>query len=329
MEDVDLIFQLGTAKFGVRDRAGNLDSGKLVELAAQPKVRMIEIKFSQGAKPGKGGILPKEKMTPEIAGLRGVPMDEDVISPPRHKECHDLASTVDFIGHIQSMVKIPVGIKLAVGSLLAVRDLVREMKHRDVFPDWITVDGGEGGTGAAPSGFLDRVGMPLFPALHGIQQILLAEGVRDRLKVLASGKLINPGRQAVAFCLGADAVYSARGFMLAIGCIQARECGNNTCPVGITTHNPNLQAGLDPAVKALRVCHFVENTLHDLEALVAAMGRRCPSELSLEDLYIPSGTNLWRMIEHEPFFKMLGENEAGSPSHCSLPTARQPNPALS
>ncbi len=196
------------------------------------------------------------------------------------------------------------------------------MKRRDVFPDWITVDGGEGGTGAAPSGFLDRVGMPLLPALHGVVQILIAEGVRDRLKVLASGKLINAGKQALAFALGADAIYSARSFMLAIGCIQARECGNNTCPVGITTHNPNLQAGLDPAVKALRVRHYVDNTLHDLEQLVAAMGKSCPSELTVKDLYIPSGTNLWRMIEHEPFLRSLKttSDERGD-TDSTLPTA--------
>lgn len=305
MEKADLIFQLGTAKFGARHEEGRLDEEKLRAIAALPQARMIEIKFSQGAKPGKGGLLPKEKITREIAELRNIPPGKDAVSPPRHTECHDLASTVDFISRIQRLVPVPVGIKMAVGSLHAVHEFVCAMKERNVFPDWITVDGGEGGTGAAPSGFLDRVGMPLLPSLFGVAQILVMEGVRDRLKIFAGGKLINAGRQAVAFALGADAVYTARGFMLAIGCIQARECANNTCPVGITTHDPMLQAGLDPGVKATRVDHYVRNTLHDLEQLVSAAGKCCPSELSEADLFIPSGTNLWRMIEHEPFLRSL------------------------
>ena len=324
-EGADLIFQLGTAKFGARTDDGQLDPEKLQKIATLPAVKMLEIKFSQGAKPGKGGLLPKEKISPEIAELRNVPLGEDVVSPPGHNECTDLPTTVAFIGHIQSLVEIPVGIKLAIGSLHDFHDFVREMKNQDVFPDWITIDGGEGGTGAAPSGFIDRVGMPLLPALHGVVQILIAENVRDRLHVLASGKLVNAGRQATAFALGADAIYSARGFMLAIGCIQARECGNNTCPVGITTHNPKLQAGLDPEVKSHRVKHFVDNTLHDLDQLVAAMGKKSPAELSVDDLYIPTGTNLWRMLEHEPFLQSL-DNQAATDRKTTLPTAQPANP---
>jgi glutamate synthase domain-containing protein 2 len=300
MEDADLIFQLGTAKFGVRHQDGSLDEKALQDIASKPQVKMIEIKFSQGAKPGKGGLLPKEKITPEIAELRKVPMDQDIISPPFHSECVDLQSTVAFIARIQSLVPVPVGIKFCIGSFQEVSTLVDEMKRQNVFPDWITVDGGEGGTGAAPTVFLDSVGLPLYPALHGLVQILQTAGVRDRMKVLASGKLIDAGRQAIAFALGADACYSARGFMLAIGCIQARECGNNTCPIGITTHNPKLQAGLVPAVKALRIKNYAINTLHELEELTVAMGKPCPSELTVEDLYIPTGSNLWRMVAEEP-----------------------------
>ena len=174
------------------------------------------------------------------------------------------------------------------------------MKKQDIFPDWITIDGGEGGTGAAPSAFLDRVGLPLYPALHGLNGILQEEEVRERTRIFASGKLIDAGRQCIAFALGADACYTARGFMLALGCIQARECGNNTCPVGITTQNPGLQAGLVPAVKAVRVRNYAENTLHELDEMVVAMGKRTPPELTSEDLYIPTGSNLWRMITEEP-----------------------------
>ncbi len=303
MEDTDLIFQMGTAKFGVRTKDGQLDETALKELAQRPQVKMIEIKFSQGAKPGKGGLLPKEKISQQIAGIRGVPMGEDAISPPYHAECTDLASTVKFIGHIQQLVGLPVGMKTCVGSFDDLRRLIAEMKRQQIFPDWITIDGGEGGTGAAPGAFIDWVGMPLWPALYGAASLLVEAGVRDRLKLLASGKLIDSGRQAIAFALGADAIYSARGFMLALGCIQARECAHNTCPVGITTHDPHLQAGLVIEDKAPRICNYVRNTLHELDEITVAMGRSLPTELTLDDLYIPSGSTLWQMVVNEPFLK--------------------------
>jgi len=299
MEDADLIFQLGTAKFGVRTGEGELDPELLRKVADQPQVKMIEIKFSQGAKPGKGGLLPKEKITAEIAELRKVPLGEDVVSPPFHRECTGLPATVRFIARVQSLVDLPVGIKLCVGSFDELRDLVGEMKKQEVFPDWITVDGGEGGTGAAPRAFIDRLGMPLFPALHGLHQILVEAGVRERLKLFAGGKLIDAGRQCIAFALGADACYSARGFMLALGCIQARECGNNTCPVGITTQDASLQAGLVVETKARRVANYVRNTMHELDELVTATGKTDPRELTIRDLFIPSGSNLWHMVQSD------------------------------
>lgn len=303
MEKADLIFQMGTAKFGVRTENGELDEQALADLAALPQIKMIEIKFSQGAKPGKGGLLPKEKISAEIAELRRIPMDKDVISPPYHSECVDLPSTVAFIGRVQSLVPIPVGIKMCIGSLPEVFQLIEEMKRQDVFPDWIAVDGGEGGTGAAPGAFIDWVGMPLWPALYGVAHLLEDAGVRGRTKLLAAGKLIDAGRQAIAFALGADAIYTARGFMFAIGCIQARECANNTCPVGITTHDPDLQAGLVPEVKSHRVRHYVENTLHELDELTVAMGKSCPTQLTLDNLYVPAGSNLWQMITNDPFLR--------------------------
>jgi len=246
-------------------------------------------------------------------------MGRDVVSPPYHKECVDLATTVEFIDRSQRLVPVPVGIKMCVGSFRELRAFVDEMKRRDVFPDWISVDGGEGGTGAAPGAFIDRVGMPLFPALHGLVQILKAAGVRDRLKIFAAGKLVDAGRMTVALSLGADACYTARGFMLALGCIQARECGNNTCPVGITTQNRHLQAGLVPETKAVRVENYVNNTLHELDELTVAMGKSCPSQLTVDDLFIPTGSNLWRMVEDESFLKdSLKSGEA--------PEARTDNP---
>jgi len=312
MEGADIIFQIGTAKFGVRNHDGDLDEAALRELANHEQIRMIEIKFSQGAKPGKGGLLPAEKITPEIAKLRGVPMGEDVVSPAYQKECHDVPSTVAFIARIQDLVEIPVGIKLCVGSFTEFHEFVREMKRQDRFPDFITIDGGEGGTGAAPTDFMDRIGLPLYPSLYGVVKILESEGVRDRIKILAAGKLINAGRQLTAFALGADACYTARGFMLALGCIQARECGSNTCPVGITTHDPQLQAGLDPELKATRVAHYVENTQHDLKEMLVATGKCCPSELSVSDLFIPSGSSLWQFVDKEPLLREALQTETES-----------------
>ncbi|YCM42743.1 FMN-binding glutamate synthase family protein [Verrucomicrobiaceae bacterium 227] len=291
-EAPDLIFQLGTAKFGVRNDDGTLNDEKLRNLAAEDAIKMIEIKLSQGAKPGKGGLLPKEKITKEISALRGVPRDQDVISPASHAECVDAASTVAFIRHVQEVSELPTGIKLCLGCPREFAALVTEMKKQDTFPDYIAVDGGEGGTGAAPKAFLDHYGMPLLPALHTIQNILTEEGVRDRLKIIAAGKLIGPGRQMIALSLGADAIYSARGFMLALGCIQALQCGNNTCPVGITTHDPKLQKGLDIAAKAIRVANYAAAIEHDFYQLLAATGKARCKDLSVENLYIPRSTTL-------------------------------------
>ncbi len=287
MEGCDLIFQMGTAKFGVRTEDGRLDEAKLAALASEDKVKMIEIKLSQGAKPGKGGLLPKEKVTPEIAELRGVPMGVDVISPPHHVECTDAESTVAFIAHIQRISGLPTGIKFCLGRPKEFRGLVREMKRQDIVPDFITVDGAEGGTGAAPKSFMDDLGIPLFEALPLVHQLLLEAGLRDRLVLFASGKLINPGKQMTALSLGADVVYSARGFLLALGCIQALQCNRNTCPVGITTHQEHLQKGLDIDDKARRVANYVEALHHDHLELLAAMGKTSSRLLSEENVYSP------------------------------------------
>lgn len=291
-EGCDLIFQLGTAKFGVRNQDGTLNDEKLAELATTDAIKMIEIKLSQGAKPGKGGLLPKEKITDEIAELRGVEKGKDVLSPPFHPECDGPQKTIAFIKRVQNLSSLPVGIKLCVGRPSQFEELVEEMGRQNVHPDWITIDGAEGGTGAAPKAFIDGVGIPLFPALKAVGEILEKHGLRDRLKLLASGKLISPEKQMVAFCLGADAIYTARGFMLALGCIQALQCGNNTCPIGITTHDPELQSGLDIALKSTRIVNYVRNLEHDIEELLSATGCKSVKELSYEHLYIPQETLL-------------------------------------
>lgn len=291
-ENTDLIFQLGTAKFGVRHEDGTLNDNKLADISQLEQVRMIEIKLSQGAKPGKGGMLPKEKISEEIAELRGIPRDRDAISPSSHKECKDLASTVAFLRRVQEVSQLPVGMKLCIGCLDEFRELIREMKRQGTFPDYFALDGGEGGTGAAPKAFMDHVGLPILPALHGVQTILLEEKVRDKTKILSAGKLINPGEQLVAMALGADAVYTARGFLLALGCIQALQCGKNTCPAGITTHDPALSKGLVINSKAERVAHYTNALERELLELLAASG--CPSfqDLSPKNLFIPAGSIL-------------------------------------
>ena len=298
-EGADLIFQMGTGKFGVRNDDGTLNDEKLAQLAAHDPVKMVEIKFSQGAKPGKGGLLPKEKITPEIAELRGVPMGKDVVSPPYHVECRDRTSTVKFIRRVQEAAQVPVGIKLCVGHPAEVGELFREMKRQDVYPDYISIDGGEGGTGAAPKAYLDGVGMPLFPALKSVSEIMVDLGVRDRMKLLAAGKLVTPSRMIGAMCLGADAIYTARGFMLAIGCIQALQCGNNSCPVGITTHDPSLQRGLVIGDKAHRVVNYVKGTGKDVEDLLCSMGVKRVRDLSPAHLYIP----------HDSILSVQGDEE--------------------
>ncbi len=286
-EGADLIFQMGTAKFGVRTDEGLLDDDKLRELASHEQIKMIEIKFSQGAKPGKGGLLPKEKITEEISKLRGVPMGRDVVSPPYHPECRDNASALKFIRRVQEVSGLPVGIKFCVGSMDETAEFLRTMAHDQIFPDYIAIDGGEGGTGAAPKPYLDSFGMPLLPALAGVHRVLVDLGIRDRMKLLAAGKLIGSASWAVGLSLGADAIYSARGFMLALGCIQALQCGANTCPVGITSHDKTLTHGLVVEDKAERVRNYVEGSVHDFEELLCSLGVTHAGQLASQHLYVP------------------------------------------
>ena len=273
MGGADLIFQIGTAKFGVRNEDGSFNPDLLEKICKLNQVKMIELKFSQGAKPGKGGLLPKEKITEEIAELRGVAMGKDVVSPAGHVECHSPESTVRFIQKLQDISLLPVGIKFCLGSLKELTELLTEMKKQNVYPDYMSIDGSEGGTGAAPKTFMDDLGYALFPALKCVNHLLEEQQIRDQMKLVCSGKLISAGKQMMALSMGADAIYTARGFMLAIGCIQALRCNNNTCPVGITTHSEKLQRGLDIEEKADRIKNYVSNLDHYHYEIVAAMGR--------------------------------------------------------
>ncbi len=287
MEKADLIFQIGTAKFGVRNEDSSFSPDLLEKIANLHPVKMIEIKFSQGAKPGKGGLLPKEKVTHEIAELRGIPMGKDVVSPPGHAECTSALSTVKFIRSIQEISGLPTGIKFCLGSTKEMEELLLEMKKQNIYPDYMAIDGSEGGTGAAPKTFMDDLGYPLFFGVEKITQLLEKHQIKDKFKLVTSGKLLNAGKQMMSLSMGASAFYTSRGFMLAIGCIQALRCNNNTCPVGITTHSEKLQHGLDIEEKSERVKNYISNLDHQHYELLAAMGKTNFRELNKANLIFP------------------------------------------
>jgi glutamate synthase domain-containing protein 2 len=277
----DIVFQIGTAKYGVRDKAGNLDDGKLREIAAHERVRMFEIKLSQGAKPGKGGILPGGKVTEEIARIRGIDPGQDSISPNRHPDIDCVDDLLRMIDHVREVTGKPVGFKTVVGAYGWLDNLFGEIRERGIesAPDFITLDCAEGGTGAAPQSLMDFVGLPVRESLPMVVDLLDKHGLRPRIRVIASGKLINPSEVALALCAGADFVTSARGFMFALGCIQALQCNRNTCPTGITTHDKKLQRGLDPADKAERVYRYATAMHKEIGIIAHSCGVREPRGL--------------------------------------------------
>lgn len=277
----DIVFQIGTAKNGVRDLAGNLSDDKLRAVAVLPQVKMFEIKMSQGAKPGKGGILPAKKVTDEIADIRGIEVGKDAISPNRHPDIRCNEDLLDMIQRVRSITGKPVGFKTVIGGPQWLDSLFTEIKRRGISsaPDFITLDGSDGGTGAAPMPLIDAVGLSLRESLYILVDRLNAHGLRDRVKVIASGKLITPADVAWALCVGADFVTSARGFMFALGCIQALQCNKNSCPTGITTHDPKLQKGLVPEVKAVRVANYVGHLVHEVGVIAHSCGVKSPREL--------------------------------------------------
>jgi glutamate synthase domain-containing protein 2 len=272
----DIVFQIGTAKYGVRDDDGRLSDDKLREIAAHDQVKMFELKMSQGAKPGKGGILPAGKVTKEIAKIRGIKAGQDSISPNRHPEIDNNGQLLDFINHAREVTGKPVGFKGVIGAYGWLSSLCEEIHARGIecAPDFIAVDSGDGGTGAAPMPLMDNVGLPVKESLPMVIDILKRHGLRERIKVIASGKLITPAEVAWAYCVGADFVVSARGFMFALGCIQSLKCNKNTCPTGITTHDKRLQRGLDPVDKAERVKSFVQKIEYGTGLIAHSCGAR-------------------------------------------------------
>ncbi|MBK5934274.1 glutamate synthase domain-containing protein 2 [Rhodovulum imhoffii] len=277
----DIVYQIGTAKYGVRDEEGNLSDKRLREVAANPQVKMFEIKLSQGAKPGKGGILPAAKINEEVARIRGVPMGKDSYSPNRHAEVDDWNDLLDMIAHIRDVTGKPVGFKAVVGGPEPFEDLFRIVRERgeESAPDFITIDGGEGGTGAAPMPLIDLVGLPLREAMLMVSDLRDVSGLNDRIRLVASGKLVNPGDVAWAIAAGADFVVSARGFMFALGCIQALKCNRNTCPTGITTHQPHLQKGLVVERKYKRVARYARSVINEVETIAHSVGVAEPRQM--------------------------------------------------
>lgn len=277
----DIVFQMGTAKYGVRDLDGHLSDEKLQELAGYPQVKMFEIKLSQGAKPGKGGILPGGKVTEEISRIRGIPAGKDSISPNRFPEIANNQQLLDMISHIRNVTGLPTGFKAVIGSSMWLDELFTEINRRGIesAPDFITVDSAEGGSGAAPMPLMDDMGLPLRESLPILVDKLNEHGLRDRIKVIASGKLVTPADVAWALCVGADFITTARGFMFALGCIQALQCNKNTCPTGITTHNRKLQHGLVPAEKAVRVMNYQKNMVKEVGIIAHSCGVDSPRQL--------------------------------------------------
>ena len=292
----DIVYQIGTAKYGVRTEDGALDDAKLREVAANPTVRMFELKLAQGAKPGKGGILPAQKVTAEIARIRGIPEGTDSISPNRHREVNDFSQLLDFLGHIREVTGKPVGFKTVVGSTEAWAPLFELINERgpQTAPDFITIDGGEGGTGAAPMPLMDLVGMPIREALPRMVDLRDRHDLKDRIRIIAAGKLVNPGDIAWAICAGADFVTSARGFMFSLGCIQALKCNRNTCPTGITTHNPHLQAGLVVEDKYMKVANYARQVINEVETIAHSVGVAEPRLMRRRHVRIvqPDGTSV-------------------------------------
>lgn len=269
----DLVWEIGSGYFGCRDQDGNFNDQMFRETAAKPAVKMIEIKLSQGAKPGHGGVLPGPKVIPDIAKIRNVKPYTKVVSPAYHKTFSDAPGLLKFVQRLRELSEgKPVGFKLCIGDTGEFEDICRAMLETGIRPDFITVDGGEGGTGAAPPEFSDSVGMPLVEALVFVNNTLNGFDLKKDIRVIASGKIVSGFDMIKAFALGADLCNSARGMMLALGCIQALKCDTDECPTGITTHNPHLTRGLVVPDKARRVTNFQQETVNAALELLASMG---------------------------------------------------------
>jgi glutamate synthase domain-containing protein 2 len=268
----ELIWQVGTAYFGCRDARGGFDLERFLEVVAANPIRAVEIKLSQGAKPGLGGLLPAAKITPEIAEIRGIPLGKDCASPSSHSAFHDVDGLLDFVERLADRTGLPIGIKSAVGETAFWEQLARRMRETGKGVDFVTIDGGEGGTGAAPLVFSDHVALPFKLAMARVYPKFVAEGLHEQVVFIGSGKLGFPEMALLAFALGCDAINVGREAMLAIGCIQAQRCHTGHCPTGVTTHNRWLVRGLDPSLKSVRVATYAVTLRKEMLQLSRACG---------------------------------------------------------
>ncbi len=299
----DLIFQIGTAYFGCRDEQGRFDLQRLKDLVAEHPVRALEVKLSQGAKPGLGGLLPAAKISEEIATIRGIPMGQDCHSPSRHAEFSDVDSMLDFVELLAQETGLPVGIKSAVGQDGLWEELAHLMARGDRGVDHIAIDGGEGGTGAAPLTFSDSVSLPFRLAFPRAYAPFARAGIADRGVWMGAGKLGLPENAAVAFAMGVDLVYVAREAMLSVGCIQAQRCHDDRCPTGVATQNPWLTRGLDPASKSVRAASYLRSWRREMLKIAEACGVEHPALITGEMVEILLGTRtatpLWRSVGYD------------------------------
>jgi glutamate synthase domain-containing protein 2 len=277
----DVVWNIGTGYFSCRTDEGKFNYDEFVKRATLDNVKMIEIKFSQGAKPGHGGILPKEKVTDEIAAIRLVSKGQDILSPPTHSAFTTPIELMDFVKLLRKGSEgKPIGIKICIGNKSEFLSICKAMVETKTYLDFITVDGGEGGTGAAPQEYSDHVGMPLRDAIAFVYDSLNGFGIKDQIKIIASGKVITGFDIVRTLSLGADLCNSARGMMFALGCIQALECHNNTCPTGVATQYPDLMKGLVPEEKSVRVARFQHETVKSAMDLMASAGLSHPDEVT-------------------------------------------------
>ncbi len=300
----ELVFQIGTAYFGVRDEDGRFDLQRLKDLVASAPVKAIEIKLSQGAKPGLGGHLPGPKVTPQIAEIRGIREGVDCISPSRHAEFGDVDSMLDWVELLAEETGLPVGIKSAVGDLAFWRELADRMAGRERGVDFITIDGGEGGTGAAPLVFSDSVALPFRVGFSRVYRIFAEAGLADDVTFVGGGKLGLPDNAIVAMALGADMLNIAREPMLSIGCIQAQKCHTDRCPTGVATQDPWLSRGLDADLKSVRAANYVRTLRRDLMKVAESCGVAHPALIDADDIDILRGSEVARPLrevyDYEP-----------------------------
>lgn len=300
----DLIWQIGTGYFGCRDNQGRFDLARLVDVVASAPVRAIEIKLSQGAKPGLGGMLPAAKVSQEIADVRGIPVGQDCRSPAAHTAFNDVDGLLDFVEMIADATDLPVGIKSAVGEMGFWEDLVQRMVRTGRGVDFITIDGGEGGTGAAPLSFSDHVALPFKWGFARVYRQFAMQGLSDDVVFIGSGKLGLAENALLALALGCDMVNVGRTAMFSIGCIQAQRCHTNRCPTGVTTQNPWLQRGLDPALKSVRAANYIAALRFELIALARACGEVHPALVTPEQIEILKSelgaVSVREVFEYEP-----------------------------